>query len=64
MVNGHVYPQVDSIGMDARYREPKFLFLNQHDGKFINSSKLLAPPFNNCKSAAEWPWDTCLTTEN
>ena len=23
MVNGHVYPQVDSIGMDSKFREPK-----------------------------------------
>jgi enediyne biosynthesis protein E4 len=37
MVNGHVYPQVDSIGMDTRYREPKLLSLNQHDGKFKTS---------------------------
>jgi hypothetical protein len=41
MVNGHVYPQVDSIGMDSKYREPKLLFLNQHDGKFKNISKLV-----------------------
>jgi hypothetical protein len=43
MVNGHVYPQVDSIGIDVRYREPKLLFLNQHDGKFKNISKLVGP---------------------
>ncbi len=43
MVNGHVYPQVDSIGMDSKYREPKLLFLNQHDGKFRDISKLVGP---------------------
>ncbi len=43
MVNGHVYPQVDSIGMDSKYREPKLLFLNQHDGKFKDISKLVGP---------------------
>jgi enediyne biosynthesis protein E4 len=39
MVNGHVYPQVDSIGMDSKFREPKLLFLNLRDGKFKNISK-------------------------
>ncbi len=43
MVNGHVYPQVDSIGMDSKYREPKLLFLNLHDGKFKDISKLVGP---------------------
>jgi hypothetical protein len=39
MVNGHVYPQVDSIGMDSKFREPKLLFQNLRDGKFQNISK-------------------------
>ncbi|MHB1674246.1 MAG: CRTAC1 family protein [Acidobacteriaceae bacterium] len=43
MVNGHVYPQVDSIGMDSKFREPKLLFLNQRDGKFQNISKQVGP---------------------
>jgi hypothetical protein len=38
LVNGHVYPQVDTLDVGARYREPKVLFLNQHDGTFRNIS--------------------------
>jgi enediyne biosynthesis protein E4 len=40
MVNGHVYPQVDSGNVGTRYHEPKLLFLNQRDGTFRNISKL------------------------
>lgn len=40
LVNGHVYPQVDTLDVGARYREPKLLFLNRHDGTFRNISEL------------------------
>ena len=43
MVNGHVYPQVDSIGANVKYREPKLLFLNQRNGTFKNISKDVGP---------------------
>jgi hypothetical protein len=43
LVNGHVYPQVDSIDIAAKYREPGLLFWNQHDGTFKNISKLVGP---------------------
>jgi enediyne biosynthesis protein E4 len=43
LVNGHVYPQVDTLDVGARYREPKLLFLNQGDGTFRNISKLVGP---------------------
>ncbi|MGH9343596.1 MAG: CRTAC1 family protein [Terriglobia bacterium] len=43
MVNGHVYPQVDSGNIGTRYLEPKLLFLNQHNGTFRNISKLTGP---------------------
>jgi enediyne biosynthesis protein E4 len=39
VVNGHVYPQVDSAHGNAIYREPKLLFLNRHDGALSNISK-------------------------
>jgi enediyne biosynthesis protein E4 len=45
MVNGHVYPQVDTGEAGARYREPALMFLNCHDGKFRNISNLLGPAF-------------------
>jgi enediyne biosynthesis protein E4 len=43
LVNGHVYPQVDSIDITAKYREPALLFLNQHTGTFKNISTLVGP---------------------
>jgi enediyne biosynthesis protein E4 len=43
LVNGHVYPQVDSIVGGAKYREPALLFLNRHDGTFKNVSELAGP---------------------
>jgi hypothetical protein len=43
MVNGHVYPQVDIKDIGTRFREPKLLYLNQHDGTFRDISKLAGP---------------------
>ncbi len=40
MVNGHVYPQVDTKDIGTTFREPKLLYLNQHDGTFRDISKL------------------------
>jgi hypothetical protein len=41
LVNGHVYPQVDSAHRATRYLEPKLLFINQRNGTFRNVSKLV-----------------------
>jgi enediyne biosynthesis protein E4 len=43
LVNGHVYPQVDSLGTNLRYLEPKLLFLNQRNGTFKDISKSAGP---------------------
>jgi hypothetical protein len=43
LINGHVYPQVDSLQSSLKYREPKLLFLNQRNGKFKDISKLAGP---------------------
>lgn len=43
VVNGHVYPQVDTGPEAVRYREPKLLFLNERNGRFRNLSKLVGP---------------------
>ncbi|MGC2161287.1 MAG: CRTAC1 family protein [Silvibacterium sp.] len=37
-VDGHVYPQVDSLPSGARYREPEVLSMNQKDGTFCDAS--------------------------
>ncbi len=34
LVNGHVYPQMDNSNAGTTYREPKLVYLNQHDGTF------------------------------
>ena len=40
LVNGHVYPQVDTVPLISKYREPKLVFANQHNGHFKDVSKL------------------------
>ena len=40
LVNGHVYPQVDTIHSKLRYAEPKLLFVNQRNGTFKDISGL------------------------
>jgi enediyne biosynthesis protein E4 len=37
-VTGHVYPQVDSLGIRTKYREPKLVQYNQGDGTFCDAS--------------------------
>ena len=43
MVNGHVYPQVDTVPTGPKYREPMVLLENQRDGKFKDISKEAGP---------------------
>ncbi len=43
IVNGHVYPQVDSVPTGPRYQEPKVLLRNQRDGTFRDISKEVGP---------------------
>jgi hypothetical protein len=43
MVNGHVYPQVNTTGIGTKYREPKQLFQNLHNGKFRDISTAVGP---------------------
>ena len=39
VVNGHVYPQIDTLPSGARYRQPKLLHINLGDGKFCDASQ-------------------------
>ncbi len=41
MVNGHVYPQVDTADVGTKYRQPMLLFENLHNGKFKDISQLV-----------------------
>ena len=43
LVNGHVYPQVDSAHLGASYKEPRLLYLNLGNGKFRDISKEAGP---------------------
>jgi hypothetical protein len=43
LVNGHVYPQVDTVEIGTKYQEPMLLFENQRNGTFKNISKLVGP---------------------
>jgi hypothetical protein len=43
LVNGHVYPQVESTHTDLKYLEPKLLLLNQRNGTFKDISQLAGP---------------------
>jgi enediyne biosynthesis protein E4 len=43
VVNGHVYPQVDSLVAGAKYRERKLVFLNRRDGTFADVSNSVGP---------------------
>ncbi|RXH54314.1 CRTAC1 family protein [Granulicella sibirica] len=43
VVNGHVYPEVDSAKLGATYREPRFLYWNLGNGKFRDESKSAGP---------------------
>lgn len=39
VVNGHVYPEVDSAKLGSLYHEPRFLYYNLGNGKFRDLSK-------------------------
>jgi hypothetical protein len=39
VVNGHVYPQIDSLPSGAGYRQPKLLHMNLGDGSFCDASQ-------------------------
>jgi enediyne biosynthesis protein E4 len=51
MVNGHVYPEVDSGNMGSAYREPRVLYWNQGDGKFKDVSKESGPGITEPQSS-------------
>ncbi|GAA3756416.1 CRTAC1 family protein [Terriglobus aquaticus] len=43
IVNGHVYPEVDSAKLGSAFREPRFLYWNAGDAKFKDLSKESGP---------------------
>ncbi len=43
VANGHVYPEVDSANLGAKFKEPRFLYWNLGNGKFKDLSKTSGP---------------------
>jgi len=51
LVNGHVYPEVDSGNMGSAYREPRVLYHNLGDGKFKDISRESGPGITQPESS-------------
>ena len=51
IANGHVYPEVDSKGLNVTFRERKILYWNEHNGRFkdisLESGPGIMTPFNS-----------------
>jgi hypothetical protein len=43
MVNGHVYPNIDKLQRESRYREEKYLYLNLRNGSFADITAQSGP---------------------
>jgi hypothetical protein len=56
MANGHVYPEVDTKGLNNTFRERKILYWNERNGKFrdisLDSGPGVTTPFNSHGIAA------------
>ena len=50
-VNGHVYPEVDTLKTAIRYEEPKLLYRNRGDGTFADVSLAAGPAIAAATSA-------------
>lgn len=51
LVNGHVYPEVDSGNMGSAYREPRVLYWNTGNGKFKDISSVSGPGITQPQSS-------------
>ncbi|HKX31294.1 MAG TPA: CRTAC1 family protein [Blastocatellia bacterium] len=51
VVNGHVYPQIDTLPSGARYRQPKLLHLNLGNGTFCDASRMAGPALQEPRAA-------------
>ena len=43
LVNGHVFPEVDRLGIDVRYKDRAILYRNNGAGKFVDISESAGP---------------------
>jgi hypothetical protein len=51
LVNGHVYPEVDSAHLGSEFREPKILYHNNGNGTFTDISATAGPAITAVSSA-------------
>jgi len=51
LVNGHVYPEVDSQHLGSNFQEPRILYRNNGDGKFTDISATGGPGINQPSSS-------------
>ena len=51
VVNGHVYPQMDTLPSGARYRQPKLLHINQGNGVFCDASRQAGPALSEPRAS-------------
>ena len=51
LVNGHVYPEVDSLKSEAAYKQPKVVYRNLHNGRFADVTTELGAPVTTAKAA-------------
>jgi hypothetical protein len=51
LVNGHVYPEVDSQHLGSNFQEPRILYHNNGDGKFTDISPTSGPGITNAISS-------------
>jgi enediyne biosynthesis protein E4 len=51
VINGHVYPEVDKAGLPAKYRQPRLLYWNVGDGRFIDLSSKAGPAIADERSS-------------
>ena len=50
LVNGHVYPEVDSLKSEAGYKQPKVVYRNLHTGRFADVTAQLGAPITIVKA--------------
>jgi hypothetical protein len=51
LVNGHVYPEVDSLKSEAAYKQPKVVYRNMGNGRFRDVTAELGPPLTIAKAS-------------
>jgi len=51
LVNGHVYPEVDSQHLGSNFQEPRILYHNNGNGTFTDTSATAGPGINDVSSS-------------